>query len=62
MADLEEVASRISGIETSLCTIEKTLPLIEYKVTSLVSGVQWFGGTIVALIITDVAMRLKGMK
>lgn len=62
MPDLEEVASRISGIETSLCEIEKTLPLIEYKVTSLVSGVKWFGGIITALIITDVVMRLKGIK
>jgi hypothetical protein len=62
MPDLEDVNSRIVEIERSLVKIEKILPLIEYKVTSLVSGVKWFGGTIAVLIITDIGMRLKGMK
>jgi hypothetical protein len=62
MPDLDEVNSRILEIEKSLSKIEKILPLIEYKVSSLVSGVKWFGGTILLLIITDVAMRLKNLK
>lgn len=56
----DEVSSRIAGIETAVCEIEKKLILIVYKTTSLISGVQWFGGIIGVLIITDIAMRLKG--
>ena len=58
----DEVNSRISGIEISVCDIQKGLILIEYKITSLVSGIKWFGGIIGVLIITDIAMRLKGLK